>query len=595
MASERIVATETKLSGLGVSPGIAIGTALCLEHGNGNVHRTQLKSDHQVEQEIRRLKKAIATAREQLQTIKRHVETALGARHAYIIDAHLLMLEDSGLIRDIESLITSERVNSEWAIRVVTDRLMRAYSSIKDEYLRERGTDIEDVMNRMTRVLSGQRAVNLAQLPNNVILIAEDIPPSYAADLDFKHVLGFATNTGGWTSHTAIIARSLAIPAVVGLHNALQQAATGDAVILDGTSGEIIFNPSSETIRYYEARRDSATYGPSRTRSNANEPAITQDGQTITVRANIDAITDLEDVKRYGATGIGLYRSELFMHSGDNKIPDEEEQFVEYRRVAESLGNTIATIRAFDLGGDKAPIKGAEKEPNPSLGLRGIRYLLHYPDIFHTQLRAILRASHYGRLRVVLPLVSDVAELRMSRRILEEVKSQLRSESIPFDDKLQVGIMVEVPSAVIGADTLARESDLFSLGTNDLIQYLLAVDRINENVSYLYQPLHPTVLRAIRQTVQAARKASIPVEVCGEMSANPAQAAMLMGLGVRALSMTPTSVPIIKNLIRAVNLQDLGRLADELIVKCATAKEVEEHLFRELPRRFPGFFAAWMG
>jgi len=300
-------------------------------------------------------------------------------------------------------------------------------------------------------------------------------------------------------------------------------------------------------------------------------------------------------VKRYGATGIGLYRSELFMHSGDNKIPDEEEQFAEYRRIAESLGRNVASIRAFDLGGDKAPIKGAEKEPNPSLGLRGIRYLLHYPDIFHTQLRAILRASHYGRLRVVLPLVSDVAELRMARRIVEEVKSKLRSDGIPFDDKLQVGVMIEVPSAVIGADTLARESDMFSLGTNDLIQYLLAVDRINENVSYLYQPLHPTVLRAIRQTVQAASKASIPIEVCGEMSANPAQAAMLMGLGVKTLSMTPTSIPIIKNLIRSVNLQDLGRLADELIVKCATAKEVEEHLFRELPRRFPGFFAAWIG
>jgi phosphotransferase system enzyme I (PtsI) len=595
MAAGRVLAVETKLSGLGVSPGIAIGTALCLEHGNGNVHRTQLKTEHQVDQEIRRLRKAIITARQQLQTIKTHVETALGAHHAYIIDAHLLMLEDSGLIRDIESLITNERVNSEWAIRVVTDRLMRAYSSIKDEYLRERGTDIEDVMNRLTRVLSGQRAVNLASLPSNVVLIAEDIPPSYAADLDFKHVLGFATNSGGWTSHTAIIARSLAIPAVVGLHNALHQAATGDAVILDGTTGEIIFNPSRDTIRYYEGRRDSGTFDPSKSRASTNEPAITQDGQTITLRANIDAITDLEDVKRYGATGIGLYRSELFMHTGDNKIPDEEEQFAEYRRIAESLGRNVASIRAFDLGGDKAPIKGAEKEPNPSLGLRGIRYLLHYPDIFHTQLRAILRASHYGRLRVVLPLVSDVAELRMTRRIIEEVKSQLRSESIPFDDKLQVGVMVEVPSAVIGADTLAREADMFSLGTNDLIQYLLGVDRINENVSYLYQPLHPTVLRAIRQTVQAAGKASIPIEVCGEMSANPAQAAMLMGLGLKTLSMTPTSIPIIKSLVRSVNLQDLGRLADELIVKCATAKEVEEYLFRELPRRFPGFFAAWMG
>jgi phosphotransferase system enzyme I (PtsI) len=595
MAIERIQSIEAKLSGLGVSQGIAIGTALCLEHGNGNVHRTALKSEVQVKQEIDRLRKAIITARSQLQSIKTHVENALGAHHAYIIDAHLLMLEDSGLIRDIESLIATESVNSEWAIRVVIDRLMRAYSSIKDEYLRERGTDIEDVMNRLTRVLSGQRAVNLANLPNDVILVADDIPPSYAADLDFKHVLGFATNSGGWTSHTAIIARSLAIPAVVGLHNALQRAATGDTVILDGNAGEIIFNPSPETVRYYEQRRDSVHYGPTKSKGNAHEPAITLDGQTITVRANIDAITDLEDVKRYGASGIGLYRSELFMHSGDNKIPDEEEQFAEYRRVAESLGRSVATIRAFDLGGDKAPIEGAEREPNPSLGLRGIRYLLRYPDVFRTQLRAILRASHYGRLRIVLPLVSDVAELRTARRIVEEVKSQLRSEEIPFDDKLQVGTMVEVPSAVIGADTLARESDLFSLGTNDLIQYLLAVDRINENVSYLYQPLHPTVLRAIRQTVQSAKKASIPIEVCGEMSANPAQAAMLMGLGLRTLSMTPTSIPIIKNLIRSVNLQDLGRLADELIVKCATAKEVEDHLFRELPRRFPEFFAAWIG
>ena len=290
-----------------------------------------------------------------------------------------------------------------------------------------------------------------------------------------------------------------------------------------------------------------------------------------------------------------MYRSELFLPSGENATPDEEEQFTEYRRIAESLEGTSATIRAFDLGGDKAPVKGTEREPNPSLGLRGIRYLLYDQNVFRTQLRAILRASHYGRLKLVLPLVSDVAELRASRRIIDEVKNQLRDEGVPFDDKLPVGIMVEVPSAVFGADALAKESDIFSLGTNDLIQYLLAVDRINENVGYLYQPLHPSVLRAIKQTVRSANKAGIPVEVCGEMSANPVQAAMLMGLGLRTLSMTPTSIPIIKNLVRSVNLQDLGQLADEVLVKCATAQEVEEYLFRELPHRFPQFFAAWIG
>src|SRR5581483_1710842 len=304
MAIERIEAVETRLSGLGVSSGIAIGTALCLEHGEGNVYRTQLRTEKQVSLELERLRKAITATREQLQTIKKRIEEALGRHHAYIIDAHLLMLEDSGLIKDIESLITNDKVNSEWATRVVTDRLLRAYASIKDEYVRELGTDIEDVMNRMIGILSGQRSASLAQLNTNVILIGEDIPPSYAAELDFKHVLGFATNAGGWTSHTAIIARSLGIPAVVGLHTALQRAATGDAVILDGTTGDVIFNPTPETIRYYEKRRDDLLTSTTELKKQVREPAFTLDGYTFTLRANIDATTDLEDIKRYGATGI---------------------------------------------------------------------------------------------------------------------------------------------------------------------------------------------------------------------------------------------------------------------------------------------------
>jgi len=584
---------NTKFKGLGVSPGVAIGTALRLDERNGKLLQSELKDATQIKTEIRRLHRAIDTAREQLLAIKERIERELGAEHSYILDAHILMLEDCRLIEEIERIIRSERVNAEWAVKTVTDRLLAVYASIKDDYLRERGSDIEDVAGRLIRVLSGERTANLSNLKNDVIIIADEIPPSYAAELDFSRVLAFATDVGGWTSHTAIIARSLGIPAVVGLHDISARINTGDTVVIDGTEGIVILDPSRATVRQYRARR-------ARQRRQLSEvlksqlPAITTDGQSFTLRANIELPSEIEAIDRFGAEGIGLFRSEFLFLNSLPDLPQEEEQFAFYRRLAEVTGEDGACIRTFDLGGDKAGLTDFEDEKNPALGLRAIRLSLKMENIFRTQLRAILRASAYGRLRIMLPLISSIAELRAAKKIVEEVKDELRREGTAFDEKIPVGVMIEVPSAVLSADLLAREADFFSIGTNDLIQYTLAVDRTNEQVAHLFQPLHPAILASLRMIAESARKAAIPVEVCGEMAANPIHAIVLMGFGLTCLSMTPASIPLIKNVIRAVSLQEVSKLADEIVMRFATSQEIEEFLFRELPRRFPHFFSNWM-
>ena len=581
---------DLKMKGLAASPGVAVGRALRLDERGRRQFYYITVSPAQVRKEVRRLRQAFAEARAQLEEIKVRLADELGYEHSYILDAHLLMLEDEGLIGEIEQDIRARLVNAEWAVRDVTDRVIGAYKQVKDAYLRERASDIEDVASRLLAILSGQAKVDLTKMDQNIIIVAENIWASTVAELDFNQVLAFATDAGGMTSHSAIMARALRIPAVVGLHNVTRRVKSGDAVVVDGSKGELVLRPTKPVIKRYLARRDAETRSqPARA---AFEPAQTADGKRVTLRANVELASEMDSLRLFGAEGIGLYRSEFMFLNRLPELPSEDEQYEIYRRLSEATGDAGASIRVFDLGGDKLSLEGFEAEKNPALGLRAIRLSLKAEEIFRTQLRAILRANREANLRVVLPLISTVMELRQAKSIISEVKTEMGGRIAERNAQLPIGVMIEVPAAAMMADVIAREVDFLSIGTNDLIQYLLAVDRVNENVAYLYQPLHPAVLRTIAYVVRTSESAGVPLELCGEMAADPLQAIALIGLGVRTLSLVPASIPLIKNAIRSVELHRARDLMDEAM-KLTSWIEVKELLKRELPRHAPQFFAAW--
>jgi phosphoenolpyruvate-protein phosphotransferase (PTS system enzyme I) len=593
MASSKVTrARDLRLRGLAASPGIAIGRALRLdERGRRQFYYINV-SPAQVRIEVGRLRQAFTEARAQLKEIKVRLVGELGYEHSYILDAHLLMLEDEGLIGEIEQDIRARRINAEWAVRDVTDRVISAYKQVKDSYLRERSSDIEDVASRLLAILTGHAKFDLSKLDQNIIIVAENIWPSTVAELDFNQVLGFATDAGGMTSHSAIMARALGIPAVVGLHDATRRVKTGDAIVVNGTEGELILRPTKPVIKTYLDKQKRDAELRSQPAHAAFEPAQTADGTRVTLRANVELASEIDSLQLFGAEGIGLYRSEFMFLNRLPELPSEDEQYELYRRLAEATGEAGASIRVFDLGGDKLTLEGFEAEQNPALGLRAIRLSLKVEEIFRTQLRAILRANREGKLRVVLPLISAVTEVREAKRIIAEVITEMAASHVDHNARLPVGVMIEVPGAALMADVIAREADFLSIGTNDLIQYLLAVDRVNENVAYLYQPLHPAVLRTIAYVVRAADATGVPLELCGEMAADPLQAIALIGLGVRTLSLVPASIPLIKNAIRSVELERVRALMSDA-VKLTSWVEVKELLTRELPRQAPRFFAAW--
>jgi phosphotransferase system enzyme I (PtsI) len=543
-------------------------------------------SPAQVGREISRLRRVFAEARAQLEEIKLRFARELGYEHSYILDAHLLMLEDPGLQGELEQEIRNRKVNAEWAVRDVTNRVISAYKQVNDSYLRERASDIEDVTMRLLTILSGHKEFELSTLDEDMVIVARDIWPSTVAELDFKHVLGFATDIGGMTSHSAIIARALGIPAVVGLHDITRQVRTGDSVVVDGVAGEVILRPGKNTTREYLDRRDAEIRNR---RAASAEPAETIDSVRVTLRANIELPSEIESIRLFGAEGIGLYRSEfIFLHRLP-ELPSEEEQYALYRKLAEATGDAGANIRVFDLGGDKLTLEGFETEQNPALGLRAIRLSLKVEEIFRTQLRAVLRANSHGRLRVVLPLISSITELREAKRIIAEVKSKMADIGVEHNAQLPVGVMIEVPAAALMVDLFAQEADFLSVGTNDLIQYLLAVDRVNENIAHLYQPLHPAVLRTLSHLVRVAESANVPLELCGEMAADPIQAIALLGLGIRTFSLSPAAIPLVKNAIRSISLSGVQTMMKKAL-KLASSEEVAEMLGRELRQQAPRLF-----
>ncbi|HKN84744.1 MAG TPA: phosphoenolpyruvate--protein phosphotransferase, partial [Pyrinomonadaceae bacterium] len=546
------------------------GRVLRLQEGTHEVYRAVI-AEADIERERRRFRAAVRLSRRQLEAIKVRAEKELGRGHAYIFDAHLLFLEDAKLTRDVEDYIVKQRANAEWAAKVVGDRLLSIYTQINNEYLRERGSDIEDVIQRLLANLTGE-GPKYPNLSEDAVIVSPDLLPSTVAELNLNHVKAIATDAGGWTSHMAIIARGLGLTAVVGLRDFYQRTRTGDQILIDARHGEVILHPTAGTIEQYQTTIESR--GPTLVQGESVEsgPVETQDGIQILLRANVELPTEFQAVRDFGACGVGLFRSE-FLLSRPGLMSSEEQQYEAYKSLVEAAGEYGAIVRLFDVGGEiGSDLK--DRERNPALGLRAVRFSLRHKEVMRTQVRAILRAAAVGRLGLVIPMVADVADVRLAKQVIDEEVTRLRADHTPFSE-VQIGAMIEVPSAVLTAEKIAKEVNFFELGTNDLVQYTLAVDRGNDKVSDWFRTLHPAVLYGINRTIQAAREANIPVIVCGEMASTPVYAALLVGMGAVDLSMTPAMIPRVREVLSKLDVNQMRRLAMTCLA-AATADEVEE-------------------
>jgi len=561
---------EVRFRGMGVSPGIAHGVLHVVRDDLEDVARYTIEPA-QIGNEIGRFETALVQTRVQILEMQQKIAEAIGAKDAAIFDAHLLVVEDRTLIDEVLRRLESERCNVEWVFQEVASNYAETLSKIDDPYLRERALDIQDVTRRIVRNLQGKTPRPVLGAPEPHILIAHNLTPSDTAGMDRQLVLGMATDLGSRTSHTAIIARSLNIPAVVGLHDATQKLESGQHVLLDGYTGLVIVDPTSETLAYYGEVQIRKGQMAQALRGLRESTSTTADGRHIVLSANIELPSDVDAVSENGAEGIGLYRTE-FLYINRDTLPTEEEQYEIYRKVAEQVHPHPLIIRTFDLGGDKLAIGAADTgdEMNPFLGWRAIRFCLENVDIFKTQLRAIIRASAVGNVKVMFPMISGLDELRRAREVLEESRSEVGAGA---GAKMEVGVMIEVPSAAISADLLAHEVDFFSIGTNDLIQYAIAVDRVNERIAHLYEPTHPAVVRLLKMVADAAHANKLWVGVCGEMASDVALIPLLLGLGMDELSVGATSVPRVKAAVRTLALPECRSLVEEAL-KLQTASEI---------------------
>lgn len=587
--AERLHEGEKIFRGIPVSAGVCRGKVLVLDKARHSIPERQL-SDAEVSAELDRLESAFRETRQHVLEVQRKVTESVGAQQGSIFDAHLLVLEDPVLIDETVKLIREQKVNVEHAFQTVAERYTTALAKVDDEYLRERASDMRDVTARVLNTLLGQEeVVDLRHLKEPCIIIAHDLTPSKTALLDRKHVLGFATDIGSKTSHTAIMARSLRIPAVVGLKNASEELETGQFVLLDGFNGVIITNPTDQTLfEYGQLIRRQATLAD-KLREVIGQPAVTLDNHRVMLTANVEQAGDAEAVKAAGAEGVGLFRTEYLFINRD-KPPSEEEQFQAYQRAAVALKPQPVVIRTLDLGGDKLLSSLAvPNELNPFLGWRAIRFCLQQGDIFRAQLRAILRASAAGNVKVMYPMISGLDELNQANAMLLRCKDELRAGKIPFDERIAIGAMIETPSAALIADSLAQRVQFFSLGTNDLIQYTLAVDRMNEKIAHLYEPTHPAVLHLIKNTVEAAHAHRVRVSVCGEMAGDPIMVPLLIGLGVDELSAATPIIAQVKYLIRRLKLAEARELV-AFALQCESPAEIATRCQQFAQRVAPGLF-----
>jgi phosphoenolpyruvate-protein phosphotransferase (PTS system enzyme I) len=573
-----LIATKPEkiFHGNGVSPGLVIGNALKLDTRKHVVFKIHVDPSL-VDRETVRFRRAVQASKEQLEVRKSRLEEKVGHEHSYIVDAHILMLEDHTLLEEIESNIQADKLNAEWAVRRATDRMRRAYESLEDEYFRDRVSDIENVMGRILLNLSGDNQVEWDALPDDLILVSNDFDPTTFATLDLQKIKGLALESGGRTSHTAIIARSLRIPAVMEVQEFLASVTTGDTLLIDGDEGLVVINPSRNRVDTVQTRLEEF-------RSMTDLPSIavestdpTWEGVTVSLRANLEVPDEVKAARKCGAEGIGLFRSEFIFFSHPTRFPHLNEQLETYRMLAQAVHPFPVTIRTLDAGPDKvSPGTEFETQRNPGMGIRGIRMSLQSPELFEIQVEAILRAGSFGKMEIVLPMVSTLEEIWEAKALIHDVQSRL-DRSHQGIGPVPLGIMVEVPAAVLSLEALAREVDFVCVGTNDLVQYTLAVDRTNPQVSYLFQPLHPSILRCLSRVAEVTRNQNKPVRICGEISANPFIAVLMLGMGFRDLSMNTYSIPVIRSVLNSVRLDSARRLAEKAL-SFNTAREVGDYL-----------------
>lgn len=558
------------IKGIAASDGVAIAKAYLLVEPD--LSFSNEKTDNP-EAEVQKFNEALKNSKIELTKIRNHAEEQLGADKAAIFDAHLLVLDDPELIQPIEEKIKNESASAPQALTEVTQGFITIFESMDNEYMKERAADIRDVSKRVLAHILGVELPNPSIIDESVIIVAHDLTPSDTAQLNKQYVQGFVTNIGGRTSHSAIMSRSLEIPAVVGTKSISDSVQQGDMVIVDGLTGDVIVNPSDDEIKAYQHKRESFFADREALKQLRDEPSKTKDGHEVELAANIGTPNDLEGVHNNGAEGIGLYRTE-FLYMGRDNMPTEDEQFEAYKKVLESMDGKRVVVRTLDIGGDKElPYLNLPKEMNPFLGYRAIRLCLDQPDIFRPQLRALLRASAYGKLNIMFPMVATIQEFRDAKALLLEEKENLKQEGVEVSDDIELGIMVEIPSTAALADVFAKEVDFFSIGTNDLIQYTMAADRMSERVSYLYQPYNPSILRLIKQVIDASHQEGKWTGMCGEMAGDETAIPLLLGLGLDEFSMSATSILKARRQIKDLSHTEMVQLADRAL-NCATVDEV---------------------
>jgi len=572
------------LPGVAASPGLSVGRAFVIDRRRVKTPKRHI-ADDEVNTEIARFDAALAESGEQLERVKRKLQEKEGEEHFLILEAHQLILHDEHMVEPARRRIREEKINAEWALRKTVEEIKHVFDAIEEDYFRERRSDVDFVGDRILRNLLG---VDMAPAlpPAGAIIVAHDLSPADTAHLHRAACGAFVTDVGGKTSHSAILARAFEIPSVVGLDHVTDLVGNGDLLIVDGLRGEVIIRPTPEQCEEYRQRARRHVSFMRELLSNRDQPAETQDGARVRLFANVEIVEEVPTALDHGAEGIGLYRTE-FLYLDRADLPKEEEHFMHARGVLRRLYPYPATFRTFDLGGDKqAPFPGLQPEENPALGLRSIRLCLKERPLFKAQLRGLLRASVHGRMRIMFPMISGVGEFREAKAVMDEAKAELEKEGVPFDPKVPLGIMVEMPSAVMVADMLAREADFMSIGTNDLIQYALAIDRVNEHVGYLYHPLHPAILRMIRYVVDAGHAAGVRVGLCGEMAGEPMFALILLGLGLDELSMNSTSIPVVKSVLRGGKLSVSRELAEHAL-SLPTAADIEALVHDHMATRYP--------
>jgi phosphotransferase system enzyme I (PtsI) len=566
---------EKIFHGRSVSAGIVFGQALKLDSHNRVILKIHVED---VDTEIRRLQQAIETSKEQLEVLKSRLEEKVGREHSFILDAHILMLEDNTLIAEILADMRNHSASAEWAVTQATGRLLHAYESLEDEYFRQRYSDIENVVERVLLNLSGNRPFSWEQLPEDLIIVSRDFNPSTFATMDIKKVRGLALESGGWASHTAIISRALRLPAVMGINDFLSSVTSGDSILLNGDDGQVILNPAPERIESVRRRIEAFGTTGEPIPPQSGTSSLTFDGTPISLRANTGLPNEAKTAKKCGADGIGLFRSEFLFFKHPHGFPGMEEQLNAYRKMVREMYPHPVAIRTLDAGSEQI---GNDAESagysNPSMGLRGIRLSLHTKEAFCTQIEAILRAGSEGKIEIVLPMVSTLEEVWQARALIEQVRTSISASSGVALKEAPLGVMIEVPAAVLALETLAKEVDFLCVGTNDLIQYMLAVDRGNPQVAYLFQPLHPSVLQCLHQIGEIGKKLNKPVRICGEISSNPFFTILLLGMGFTQLSMNPLSIPIIRRVLRDISIEASLQITEQAL-KLVTAHDVGKFL-----------------